>query len=155
MDGLIQRHCPSLFLQRFYAVAHRLTAVFNNAFTPMQSRSFIGIDTDTGNDLVLVQRTEGQVLLAKRYKNTAEEIRFLVGFIRSQCARPRICLKAATHAAMKLLEPISGIPDVEVVLISEAGMRMHLSWLPQGRQPVGRSSSAQADLLACCAERMP
>ncbi|TAN52479.1 MAG: hypothetical protein EPN21_03890 [Methylococcaceae bacterium] len=61
------------------------------------------IDTDTGNDLVLVQRTEGQVLLAKRYKNMAEEIRFLVGFIRSQCARARICLKAATHAAMNRL----------------------------------------------------
>ena len=120
----------------------------------MHSRSFLGIDTDTENDLVMVQRTEGRTLYSKHFQNTSADIRALVGFIRARCVRPRICLKATTSAAMKLLESLSGIPDVEVVFMSEAGLRMHRS-LHASCGSAGRAvQNTQAELLARCAERM-
>jgi hypothetical protein len=50
---------------------------------------------------------------------------------------------------------ISGIAGVEVVLMSNAGLRLHLDWLPSDTMaPVFQTDSRRAYLLACCAERM-
>ncbi len=54
-----------------------------------------------------------------------------------------------------MLKFIGGIPDVEVVLMSDAGLRIHRSWLPRAiTTPFIHSHSYQAYLLACCAGRI-
>ena len=121
----------------------------------MLNRSYIGIDNTSNNEWVIVQRVEGKTRLSKQFRNTPAEIVTLVKFIRDRCSRPKICLKSTSHTAINLINYISGIPDVEVVIMSEAGLMAHQTWLPTVRStPQVQRTGSQAELLARCAERI-
>ncbi|MFZ4703251.1 MAG: hypothetical protein ACOYMG_24680, partial [Candidatus Methylumidiphilus sp.] len=59
----------------------------------------------------------------------------------------------SNRAALKLIKLIGGIPEVEVVLMSPAGLMLHQTWL---RETFASPSShaSQAFMLARCAEHM-
>ena len=121
----------------------------------MPDQSFIGIDSTDDNEWIVVLWTDGKIIFSRPFKNTPSELGALVNFITERCASPKICLKPANPAALKLIKYVGGIPDVEVVLMSDAGLRMHRSWLPRATATrYSQNNSCQAYLLARCAERM-
>jgi hypothetical protein len=103
----------------------------------------------------MVERVEGRTLFSKQFKNTSAGLVALVKFIRERCLRPKICLQSTRRSALNLIKYISTIPDVEVVLMSESGLRTHQTWLPKiQRTAFFPRNATQAELLACCAERV-
>ncbi|MDD5033730.1 MAG: hypothetical protein PHE55_03145 [Methylococcaceae bacterium] len=121
----------------------------------MADQSYIGIDSTENNEWVVVLWTAGRIIFSRPFKNTPLELGALVHFITEQCTRPKICLKPANPAALKLIKFIGGIPDVEVVLMSDAGLRMQRACLPRAvATPLTLDNPCQAYLLAFCAERM-
>jgi hypothetical protein len=121
----------------------------------MTDRSYIGIDSTDNKEWVAVVWSDGHAIVSPPFKNTPTELAALVSFITERCARPKICLKPSNPSAIKLIKSIGGIPDVEVVLMSNAGLRMHQSWL-QGKTATAfiNNNPCQAYLLAFCAQRM-
>ncbi len=121
----------------------------------MNGRGFIGIETDNDAGWVVVKRVGHHIRQCKRFQNSPADLSRLMQFIRESCARPKIGLRASSHAALKLIRYISGIPDVEVVLISDAGLRTHKAWLSElMAHPYMQRSANRAETLARCAERM-
>ncbi len=123
----------------------------------MSERSYIGIDKTDKNEWIAVLGNHGKFVFSRPYKNTQPELEALVRFICERCERPKICLNTANPSAFTLLKYVGGIPGVEVVLMSNAGFRLHLDWLPKdnaGTAPLLLNNSSRARLLACCAERM-
>ncbi len=118
----------------------------------MHARSYIGIDNPDGNEWIVAVVTDGKTVVFRHFQNTSAELSELARFICAHCSRPKICLRPTGRAALKLIKLIGGIPDVEVVLMSRAGLTMHQSWLRQDGAPAPQAS--QAFLLARCAERM-
>jgi len=119
----------------------------------MQSRSYIGIDSNDDNEWILALLADGETVFFRTFQNTTSELVELVRFICDHCSRPKICLKPTSRAALKLIKLIGGIPDVEVVLMSQAGLTMHQAWLRQSSSGASPQAS-QAFMLARCAERM-
>jgi hypothetical protein len=121
----------------------------------MPDRSYIGIDSNQNKEWIVAVWTGEKIVLSPPFKNTPVQLAALVRFITERCSRPKICLKPANPAVLKLIKFIGGIPDVEVVLMSEAGLQMHRAWLPNAAgNPTVPGHAGQAFLLACCAERM-
>lgn len=121
----------------------------------MPDRSYIGIDKNADNEWIVVIWSGGKIMLSPPFKNTPTELPALARFISEYCTRPKICLTPAHPAVFTLIQFIGGIPDVEVVLLSEAGLKMHQAWLPKtALNPPCRENTGQAWLLARCAERM-
>jgi hypothetical protein len=121
----------------------------------MDGRGFIGIERDNTTGWVVVKRVGAQIRQCKSFNDTPTGIARLTQFIRESCNRPKIGLRSNSRAALKLIEYIRGIPDVEVVLISDAGLRTHRAWLPLSTtHPYMQRSANDAEVLARCAERM-
>jgi hypothetical protein len=121
----------------------------------MSGRSFIGIESDSNDGWVVVKRVGAQFRQCKFFKDSPADITRLLQFIRENCERPKIALRSTSHAALKLMNSISGIPAVEVVLISDVGLRAHRAWLPGlMAHPFMQRSANHAETLARCAERM-
>jgi hypothetical protein len=121
----------------------------------MNERSYVGIDNTDKNEWIVVLWFEGKSVFSRPYKNTPAEFEALVRFITARCHRPKICLNPTNPNAFELVKFIGGITGVEVVLMSNAGLRLHLDWLPrESTAPVFQANSRRAYLLACCAERM-
>jgi hypothetical protein len=121
----------------------------------MPDRSYLGIDINDDHEWIVALLVEGKLSFLRTFKNTSAELIALVGFIGEHCSRPKICIKPTSRAALKLLKFIGDIPDVEIVMMSEAGLRMHRSWLPAGGEiPCAHGGTGQAVALARCAERM-
>ena len=121
----------------------------------MDGRGFIGIERDSKSEWVVVKRVGAQLRQCKCFKDSPADIARLLQFIRENCERPKIGLRSTSRAALKLIRYISGIPDVEVVLISDAGLRTHRAWLPElMTHPFMQRSANHAETLARCAERM-
>jgi len=123
----------------------------------MNERSYVGIDSTDKNEWIVVLWDHGNFNFSRPFKNTPSELEALVRFITERCERPKICLNPANPSAFKLIKFVGGIPGVEVVLMSNAGLRLHLDWLPKdtsGAEPIFQHHSRRAYLLACCAERV-
>jgi hypothetical protein len=121
----------------------------------MDGRGFIGIESDKQCGWVVVKRVGSHLRLCRRFKDSPNEMARLIGFIRENCRSPKVGLRATSGAALKLLRTISGIPDVEVVLISDQGLRTHEAWLPPlTAHPYMQTSANHAELLARYAERL-
>ncbi len=121
----------------------------------MNERSYVGIDNTGKNEWIVVLWCDGRSVFSRPYKNTATELEALVRFITEHCDKPKICLNPAHPNAFELVKFIGGITGVEVILISNAGLRLHLDWLPkESTTPVFQNHSDRAYLLACCAEQM-
>jgi hypothetical protein len=121
----------------------------------MNERSYVGIDNTDKNEWIVVLWCEGKSVFSRPYKNIPQEMAALVRFITDRCDRPKICLNPTHPNSFELVKFISNIVGVEVVLMSNAGLRLHLDWLPrESSTPVFQANSRRAYLLACCAERM-
>lgn len=121
----------------------------------MPDRSYFGIDITDNNEWIVVLLMDGKISFVRTFKNTSAELVSLVRFISEHCSRPKICLQPTSRVVLKLLKFIGEIPDVEVVLMSEAGLRMHQTWLsPASREGNHGAETNRALMLARCAERM-
>jgi hypothetical protein len=121
----------------------------------MDGRGFIGIESDKRSGWMVVKRVGAQLRQCRRFADSPAERLRLVDFIRENCRSPKVGLRATSAAALGLLRSISGIPDVEVVLISEQGIRAHEAWLPElVAHPYMQTSANNAELLARYAERL-
>jgi hypothetical protein len=123
----------------------------------MSERSYVGIDNTDNNEWIVVLWNHGQFIYSRPFRNTPVELDALVRFITERCDRPKICLNPANPSAVKLIKVVAGISGVEVMLMSNAGLRLHQDWMPKeqdGAMPHFQHHSRRAYLLACCAERM-
>lgn len=121
----------------------------------MNDRCYVGIDNTDENEWLVALLGKDAIILSRPFKNTPAGLDELVRFITAHGIRPKICLKLTHPTALKLIKFIGGIPDVEVVLISSAGFKMHQAWLPKVMASSSNQNSAcQAHLLAYCAERV-
>jgi hypothetical protein len=83
----------------------------------MAHQSYLGIDGEDGNSWTLVQCLEGKTILLQRFNNTIDELDSLEKFIRDRSGRPRLCFKLTNDSTFKLLEYLSGIPDIQVISV--------------------------------------
>lgn len=121
----------------------------------MSDRSYLGIDHNDHNEWIVVSLTEGKIGFLQKFKNTQSDLAALVNFIGEHCSRPKICINPTSRAVLKLLKFIGEIPDVEVVLMSSAGLKMHRAWLlPANKSPSDHGDTGEAVVLASCAARM-
>lgn len=120
----------------------------------MASRDFIGIERNNQDEWVVVKRV-GTQRICKRFRDSPTDLVSLMSFLRDRCTRPKICLKAAGAASVKLMRYLCGIPEAEVLLISEQGLRVHKGWLAEtSLHPYMQGSANHAETLARCAERL-
>jgi|GEM_PF-2121099 len=123
----------------------------------MNDRCYVGIDSTDDNEWIVALLGKGTVILSRPFKNTPAGLGDMVRYITEQDIKPKICLKPKSPTEFELIKFIGGIPDVEVVLMSNAGLKMHQAWLPRvsatASLPIPNSAS-QAHLLAYCAERV-
>jgi hypothetical protein len=115
----------------------------------MTSQTYYGLDNDE-NAWRLVQRSEGKTVLLRHFKNTIDGLNELSKFIQNQCAKPRIYIKSTGCAALNLLKYLCGIPDIEVMFVSQAGFKQYQTCL----QDSTVRKFCEAEILAECAERM-
>ena len=121
----------------------------------MSDRSYLGIDHNDHNEWIVVLVTEGKIGFLQKFKNTSSELEALVRFIGVHCSRPKICINPTSRAMLKLLKFIGDIPDVEVVLMTAAGLKMHRTWLtPANALPSDHGDTGEAVMLARCAAHM-
>lgn len=121
----------------------------------MNERSYVGIDMTDQNEWVVVLWRDGKTLFSRTYGNTVHELAALTRFIAERCHKPRICLNLAHANVFELMKHLSSIAGVEVVLMSNAGLRLHLNWWPAERAAAHpEAKSRRACQLACCAEHM-
>jgi hypothetical protein len=121
----------------------------------MSDRSYLGIDHNGHNEWIVVLVREGKIGLLQKFKNTSADLVALVRFIGEHCSRPKICINPTSRAVLKLLKFIGDIPDVEVVLMSAAGLKMHRAWLtPANEPPSDHGDTGEAVMLARCAAHM-
>jgi hypothetical protein len=123
----------------------------------MNERSYVGIDKTDNNEWIVVLWDHGKSIFSRPFKNTSAELEAMVRFISERCEKPKICLNPMNPNALSLVTYIGQIPGVEVVLMSNAGLKLHLDWLPKDAaimDPLFQTHSRRAYLLACCAERM-
>lgn len=120
----------------------------------MNERSYVGIDKTDSNEWIAVFWDHGKFIFSRPYKDTQLEIQAMVRFVTEACVKPKICLNTANPSTFNLLKYVGGIPGVEVVLMSNAGLRLHLDWLHKDEANDIQDQSNRACLLACCAERM-
>jgi hypothetical protein len=123
----------------------------------MIERCYVGIDKTENDEWMVVWSDQGKLNFSRPYKNTPLEIQSLVGFISEHCEKPKICLNSANPAAFNLVTQVSSIPGVEVILMSKAGLRLHLNWLPKDLPDISQTfqnDTRRAYWMACCAERM-
>jgi hypothetical protein len=119
----------------------------------MTLQTYFGLDNDE-NEWLLVQRSEGKTVFLRQFKNTVDGLNELSRFIKSRCQKPRIYIKSTGFAALSLLKYLCGIPDVEVMFVSQAGFNQYQSCLPKSIVKNPKATSCEAEILAVCAERM-
>lgn len=121
----------------------------------MPDRSYVGIDWNKNNEWIVASWCHGSIVFSQPFKNTPSGLAALVRFVSDQCLRPKICLNPTRPAALRLVKSVGGIPGAEVLLLSEAGLRMHQAWLPKlADAACSQAGTAHAFLLARCAERI-
>ena len=119
----------------------------------MTLQTYFGIDNDK-NTWMLVQRSEGKTVFLRRFKNTIDGLNELAKFIKCQCEKPRICIKSTGRATLDLLKYLYGIPDIEVMFVSQAGFKQYQTCLPKSIVKNSKATFGEAEILANCAERM-
>jgi hypothetical protein len=118
----------------------------------MTLQTYYGLDNDK-NAWLLVQRREGKTVFLRRFKNTIDGLNELAKFIKSRCEKPRIYIKSTGSAALSLLKIFCGIPDIEVMFVSQAGFKQYQICLPKNTVRNSKATFCEAEILADCAER--
>lgn len=119
----------------------------------MTLQTYFGLDNDE-NAWLLVQRSEGETVFLGRFKNTIDGLNELSMFIKSRCKKPRIYIKSTGYAALSLLKYLCGIPDIEVMFVSQAGFNQYQTCLPKNIVKNPKAMFCEAEILADYAERM-
>ena len=119
----------------------------------MTLQTYFGLDNDE-NAWLLVQRSEGKTVFLRRFNNTLDGLRELSKFIKSRCEKPKIYIKSTGSSALSLLKYLCGIPDIEVMLVSQAGFKQYQTCLPKSIMGNSTATFCEAELLADCAARM-
>lgn len=120
----------------------------------MNERSYIGIDNINNDEWIAVLWSQGKIAFSRPFKNTSSELEALVKFITALGSKPKICINPTHPASLKLIKFIGGIPDAEVMLISNAGIKLYLDWSGEHQPACFQSHSRRAFQLACCAKRV-
>ena len=115
----------------------------------MISQTYFGLDNDA-NTWLLVQRSKGETVFLRRFKNTIAGLNELSKFIKSRCEKPRIYIKSTGCATLNILKTLCGIPDIEV---SQAGFKQYQTCLPKSIVSNSTATFCEAEMLANCAER--
>ena len=118
----------------------------------MTHQTYFGLDNDE-NAWLLVQRSEGKTVFLRRFNNTLDGLRELSKFIKSRCEKPRVYIKSTGCAALSLLKYLCGIPDIEVMFVSQAGFKQYQTCLPKSTVRNSKATFCEAEILADCAER--
>lgn len=119
----------------------------------MTLQTYFGLENDE-NAWLLVQRSDGKTVFLRRFKNTIDGLNELSKYIKSQCEKPRIYIKSTGCAALSLLKYLCGIPDIEVMFVSQAGFKQYQTCLPKSTARNPTTTFREAEILADCAERM-
>ena len=119
----------------------------------MTLQTCFGLDNDE-NAWLLVQRSEGKTLFLRRFQNTIDGLNELSKFIKSRCEKPKIYIKSTGSVALSLLKYLCGIPDIEVMFVSQAGFKQYQTCLPNSTVRNSKTTFGEAEILANCAERM-
>lgn len=115
----------------------------------MSDRSYLGIECTENNEWIVVSQEQGETRWSAKFDNSSEGLKSLVNFISNRCSRPKICVKSKNSLGLHLILYISSVTDIEVLLMSDAGLRVHRNWV--ANLP---TSTPQAEILARCAERL-
>lgn len=119
----------------------------------MIPRACFGLENDE-NAWLLVQRSDGKTVFLRRFKNTLGGLNELSNTIKSRCKKPRVYIKSTGNAALSLLKILCGIPDIEVMFVSQEGFKQYQICLPHGIVRNAAMTFREAEILADCAERM-
>ena len=119
----------------------------------MTLQTCFGLDNDE-NAWLLVQRSEGKTVLLRRFQNTIDGLNELSKFIKNRCEKPRIYIKSTGSAALSLLKTLCGIPNIEVMFVSQTGFKQYQTCLPKSTVRNSKATFYEAEMLANCAERM-
>lgn len=117
----------------------------------MSDRSYLGIEATENNEWIVVNQEQGETRWSAKFENTPEGLKSLVKLISDRCSRPKICVKSKSSLGLHLILYISSVTDIEVLLMSDAGLRVYQNWVPS--LPT-RTPTPQAEILARCAERL-
>jgi len=119
----------------------------------MTLQTCFGLDNNE-NAWLLVQRSKGKTVFLRRFQNTIDGLNELSKFIKSQCEKPRIYIKSTGSVALSLLKYLCGIPDIEVMFVSQAGFKQYQTCLPKSIVNNSTTTSCEAEILADCAARI-
>jgi hypothetical protein len=124
----------------------------------MSERTYIGIENNNNDAWHVVLLTAHGSVASGVFENTPQDIVAFSKHIAEYCIKPKICLKWRDAGIFELISVISGIPDVEVILMSEAGFNLQNNWISHNKKEPDISKPASASLtlanqLAHCAKR--
>lgn len=121
----------------------------------MSERTYIGIENHDSHSWHVVVLTEQGAVISGIFENTHQDISAFSQYLSQHCIKPKICLKWKDAGVLQLISIISTIPDVEVIIMSEAGFRLHNNWMSHSRKEVAIDKTlALANQLAHCAKRL-
>ena len=119
----------------------------------MTLQTYFGLDNNE-NTWLLVQRIDGETVFLRQFKNTTNGVNELTKYIKNRCEKPKIYIKSTGSVAMNLLKYLCGIPNVEVMFVSQAGFKQYQTCLPKNIVRNSKATFCGAEILADCAERM-
>jgi hypothetical protein len=120
----------------------------------MSERTYIGIENNNNNAWRVVLLTAQGIAISGTIENTSQDIVAFAKYISQHCIKPKICLKWHDAGVFELIAVLSDIPDVEVILMSEAGFNLHNNWISYNKkEPEANKSITLANQLAHCAKR--
>lgn len=119
----------------------------------MIPRTYFGLENNE-NAWLLVQRSDGKTVFIRQFNNTQGGFNELSKAIKSCCEKPRVYIKSTGNAALSLLKTLCGIPDIEVMFVSQAGFKQYQTYLPSRTVKNSAVMFREAEVLADCAERM-
>ncbi|QWF72301.1 hypothetical protein KEF85_07605 [Methylomonas paludis] len=122
----------------------------------MDSRSYVGIDKTDTQEWIVVIWEQGVCRFSSTFPDTASAPAAILDFICRRCDKPKVCVNPGYPGSFNLIAHLSCIPGAEVILLSKAGLSLHLNWLPKSVNlaAANAAQSQRAVLLAGCAERM-
>ncbi len=119
----------------------------------MVPESCFGIDIADGKWLV-AERRAGKTSYCGSFENNERGLTTLLQCIQTRATKPRVCIAPTGRAALALALHLCKIPEVEVTLLSAAGLRHHRARLPGFETRGAEGKLVPAEALARTAERM-
>jgi phosphoribosylcarboxyaminoimidazole (NCAIR) mutase len=121
----------------------------------MNPRCYIGIAETNCNDWAVALCTPHNTVQFGVFKNTAQDMAALLGFIRQNGDKPKICVPMTCRHLSALMSIVISIPGVEWVMMSSEGIRHHSNALEhKNAVQTDQNEMKQAYQLARCAERI-